>query len=56
MPSAIAHVTSSESSSLSSERSGRRNASCSPTPSRNIAGAITTIDTNGSTWSRVNSE
>ena len=56
MPSAMAHVTSSESSSLSSERSGRRNSSCSPTPNRNITGAMIRIDTNGSMPSCVNSE
>ena len=54
MPSAKAHVTSSESCSRSSLRSGRRKASCSPTPSANMSGVMITIDTNGSMPARVN--
>ena len=48
MPSATAQVTSSESCSRSSLRSGRRNASWSPTPSANATGVMIRIDTNGS--------
>ena len=39
MPSAMAHVTSSDSSSRSSARSGRMNTSCSATPSAKLSGA-----------------
>ena len=48
MPSATAHVTSSESCSRSSLRSGRRKASWSPTPSANATGVMIRIETNGS--------
>ena len=49
MPSAIAQVTSSDSSSRSSSRSGRRNTIWSITPSTNMAGVSTSSPTNGST-------
>ena len=54
-PSAIAQVTSSESSSRSSERSGRMNTSCSTTPTAKAAGVMSRIETNGSTWKSVKS-
>ena len=54
MPRAIAHVTSNDSSSRSSLRSGRRNTSCTATPTTNAAGAMITIETNGSICSCVN--
>ena len=55
IPSAIAQVTSSESSSRSSLRSGRMKTSCRPTPSRNVSGVRTRIETNGSICSRTKS-
>ena len=56
MPSATAQVTSSDSSSRSSLRSGRMKTSWITTPTRNISGAmISRIERNGSMPKLVNS-
>ena len=48
MPSATAYVTSTDSCSRSSLRSGRMNASCSATPSAKATGVMIRIEMNGS--------